>query len=225
MAAATAADDFVTLKAPLPIIPLPPNSERPIITTNRLLIRPLQPTDLDALHVLRTQPEVMKWTSTGRIDQTLDETSQKLALFLPPNDATTFNCAICARHSDELLGVGGCHLYPGQHGWPELGYMLRRECWGQGLASEFLGAWLQAWAALPRADCEVTVQRGMKAEGAAGREHLIAVTEATNVPSQKVLLRSGFRRLCEFTEIDGDGGEGEGKGVVQLVAFCYFPSG
>ncbi|KAL5362743.1 GNAT domain-containing protein [Aspergillus floccosus] len=224
--------DSIKVKSTLPTLPLPPNSERAILTTDRLLIRPLEPTDLDAIHVLRTQPEVMQWTSTGRIDQSLEETQQKLALFLAPNDASTFNCAICARPSGELIGLGGVHLYSGAHGWPELGYMLRREFWGQGLASEFVRAWLDAWAALPREERVVGVQRATVPEaadgdgdgdedGAAGavRERLVAVIEASNVASQKVLLKAGFSRMWEFTEVDN----ADPSGVVRLVAFCYFP--
>jgi RimJ/RimL family protein N-acetyltransferase len=220
--------DFITVKSTLPTLPFPSNSERAILTTDRLLIRPLEPTDLDALHALRTQPDVMRWTSTGRVDQNLDETQQKLAPFLAPNDAATFNCAICARPSGDMVGIGGVHLYPGAHGWPELGYMLRREVWGRGLASEFVRAWLTAWEALPREERVVRVHRATVPEAAdadgdgegAVRERLVAVVEASNVASQNVLLKAGFSRQGEYTEVD----HADPSGVVWLVVFCYFPS-
>ncbi|RMJ20795.1 hypothetical protein PHISP_08334 [Aspergillus sp. HF37] len=205
-------DDFMTVKTLLPTTPLPSNDTRPALTTNRLLIRPLGPSDLDAMHTLRTQPEVMQWTSSGRIDQNIEETRDKLNLFLPPNDTTTVNCAICVKDTGEFIGFGGCHLFPAEHGWPEMGYLLRREFWGRGMATEFLGAWLRFWDQLPRSEREVRVRRGMVAGEGAVKEHLIAITETSNVPSQKVLLKSGFERFREFTE---DGGE------TQLVAFHY----
>lgn len=207
-------DDFIVIRATLPTIPFPLNNARPTITTDRLLIRPLQPDDLQALHTLRTQEEVMKWTAAERIDRDIEETRSKLATFLPPNDAITANCAICLRHTGELIGLGGCHLFLGEHGWPEVGYMLRKEFWGQGIATEFLTAWLRFWEQLPRSEREVKVRRDMVAgAGTVGEvveERLVGLVLESNVSSQAVLRKSGFERFCDL----GDG----------LIAFCYFPS-
>lgn len=214
--AETEPDDFVTVRTLLPIVPLPSNDARPTLTTDRLLLRPFKPTDLHASHALRTQEEVMKWSKRGRIDQSVDETREKIVPFLAPNDAVTATCAICLKSTGEFIGSGGCHLYPGRHGWPEMGYLLRKEFWGQGLATEFLKGWLQFWEELPRSEREVKVQREMVAGEGVVKEHLIAITEARNVQSQKVLLKVGFERFQEFTEADS-------AKNVQLLAFRYFP--
>ncbi|KAJ5551393.1 hypothetical protein N7535_000657 [Penicillium sp. DV-2018c] len=195
--------DFVTVKALLPTIPLPANSERPAITTDRLLLRALQPSDLDALHVLRTQEEVMRWTRAGCIDESPEETKTKLDSFLPPNDRITANCAICLKDTGDLVGVGGCHLYRGSYGWPELGYMFRSEVWGKGFASEFLSAWLQFWLELPRTEQEARVHKETVVGEGVVDEHLIAITEAENAGSQRVLVKSGFERFREYVEVDG----------------------
>lgn len=210
------ASEFITVKALLPTIPLPANSERPAIRTDRLLIRTLQPSDLEALHALRTQEAVMKWTSAGCIDENIEKTKAKLDLFLPPNDLITANCAICLKDTDELIGIGGCHLYPGTHGWPEVGYMFRTEVWGKGLATEFLTAWLEFWSHLPRTEREVKVQKRMVVGENAVDEHLIAITEASNTGSQNVLLKCGFERFHEFDEVND-------TKVVNLVAFRFLP--
>ncbi|KAJ5096410.1 hypothetical protein NUU61_005766 [Penicillium alfredii] len=220
------AEEFVTIKTSLPTLPLPANTMRPILTTDRLLIRPLASSDLEALHTLRTQPEVMKWTTAGRIDHDLKETHAKLDLFLPPNDTRTANCAICLKGSGEFIGIGGCHLYPGCHGWPEIGYMLQQEVWGRGLATEFLSVWLPFWGRLSRSEREMRVRRDMLAVSEKGdanvvpvvRERLVAITEASNLASQKVLLKAGFESFCGFAEVDATAP----GGTVQLVAFCYF---
>lgn len=190
------------------------------MTTNRLIIRALQETDLEALYTLRREKDVMQWTSAGRIDRDIEETRSKLNPFLPPNDAATFNCAICLKDTGEFIGIGGCHLFPAEHGWPELGYMLRQDFWGSGLASEFLSAWLKMWSALPRTEREFRVEQEMVAGEGEVTEHLIAITEEGNLPSQKVLLKAGFEKFREWTA----GSEDHPKGIVKLVGFRYFPS-
>jgi RimJ/RimL family protein N-acetyltransferase len=162
----------------------------------------------------------MKWTSSGTIDKDIEATREKLELFLPPNDAATFNCAICLKDTCEVVGMGGCHLFPAGHGWPEVGYMLRKEFWGGGLATEFLRAWLRLWGGLPREEREVRAEKAMVTGEGVVPEQVIAITEASNGASQKVLLRVGFQRLREFIEAD----DSEPDGFVKLVAFRYFPS-
>lgn len=213
-------NEIVTVRSLLPTLPLPTNNERAAVTTNRLTIRALQPTDLEAFYALRTEEDVMKWTSAGRIDRDIEETRAKLNPFLSPNDTATFNCAICLKDTGEFIGIGGCHLFPAEHGWPEVGYMLRKEFWGRGLGSEFLNAWLRMWSDLPRRERESRVQRKMVAGEGEVDEHLIAITEESNVPSQKVLRKAGFEKFREWTE----GSEGDGKRIVKLVAFRFFPS-
>ncbi|KAJ5774404.1 Acyl-CoA N-acyltransferase [Penicillium paradoxum] len=204
------------VKAFLPTIPLPTNDNRSPIITDRLLLRALRASDLEALHVLRTQEEVMKWTSAGCIDDSIEQTKSKLDPFLAPNDVRTANCAICLKNTGELIGIGGCHLYPGSHGWPEVGYMLRTDAWGKGIATEFLTAWLKFWSDLPRTEREVRVQKEMVIGENAVDEHLIALTEASNAASQNVLLKCGFEQFREFDEVDG-------TKVVKLVAFRFLP--
>ncbi|KAJ5351136.1 hypothetical protein N7452_000110 [Penicillium brevicompactum] len=211
-----ASDSFVPVKAYLPTLPLPPNSQRSEITTSRLLLRPLRSNDLDALHILRTQQDVMKWTTAGCIDENIEKTKSKLDPFLPPHDIDNANFAICLKASGELIGIGGCHLYPGSHGWPEIGYMLRQETWGQGLGTEFLTAWLRFWSELPRSEREVCVEKEMVIGEGHVDEHLIAITEASNSASQRVLSKSGFQRFREFSEV-------QGTKTVNLVAFRFVP--
>lgn len=212
----TTEEEFVTVKASLPTVPLPANSERPAVTTDRLLLRAPQSTDLEALHVLRTQEEVMKWTKAGCIDENIEMTKSKLDAFLPPNDLITANYVICLKETGELIGIGGCHLYPGRHGWPEIGYMLRADAWGKGFATEFLSAWLRIWSELPRTEREVRVVKEMVIGEGVVDEHLIALTEANNSGSQMVLLKCGFERFREFVEVDG-------TKIVNLVAFRFVP--
>lgn len=224
-------EDWVSVRTPLPV--LPQSLSRPHITTPRLVLRPFEPSDLDALCILRQQPEVMQWTTAGRVDLDRGETADKLALFLPPNDTKTFNCAICLKETGELIGQGGVHAFEQpaddaaagpQLGWPEVGYMIRQEYWGKGIATEFLTAFLEMWSGLPR---EGQVERKVTASSAGAtvpapveEEQLVAVIDASNAASQKILERCGFESFLSFKDVDM---RAQGK-MIDLVAYRYFPN-
>lgn len=225
--------------------PLPSSAERTPTLSPRLLLRPLAATDLDGLFLLTTQHEVMKWTAAGRTHSSHQETMAKLAEFLPPNDTKTFNCAICLRATGELIGIGGVHRFSrvearhggaaadqdGWYGWPELGYMLKKEFWGMGLATEFVTAFVGMWEQLRRAAVEVQVHVkslgvvdahsgfGGAVRPAAAREELIAIVERENGASERILRKCGFELFDKFTERH----KNDPDRLLELSSFRYFP--
>jgi len=221
---------LVRVKTTLPTKPLPANSTRQVLKTKRLIIRPLTPDDLEAMHSLRTQTKVMACTALGRVDRDLAETQTKLEPFLPPRDADTYNPAICLATTGELIGLGGVYGTQSPLGWPEVGYMIRSEYWGRGYATEFLRAFLQMWWALPRSETEawadglslVGVDAG---EGAGGEvpEMLCAIVQATNIGSTRVLEKAGFRKFKTWKErshrVESGGSGGDEVTLVGFVAF------
>ncbi|KAH8912269.1 acyl-CoA N-acyltransferase [Coniochaeta sp. PMI_546] len=220
----TSKAEWVSIQTTLPTRPLPLNSSRPAFTTERLVIRALGVEDVQALHVLRTQPEVMANTPQGRIDKDVGETRSKLAHYLPPNDEKTYEFAICLKETDEVIGLGGCHSLSSMFGWPEIGYMLRREFWGQGLATEFLRTWLDMWYALPRTEEQVDVHPKSTFSEHGGDtllvESVIAFTTADNVASQKVLQKSGFQHFLTWIEPDLRNPDVD----IALQGYKYFPN-
>ncbi|KAK4238034.1 GNAT domain-containing protein [Achaetomium macrosporum] len=221
---------FVKVRTTLPKLPFPPLSARQPIVTPRLIIRPATRDDFPAIHVLRTQPEVMRWTARGRPDRDLEETMAKneegMGLKNPGN---TFNFVICDRETGELIGLGGCHNLRSSLGWPEVGYMLRKEYWGKGLGSEFLQGWLRGWEGLERAVVEWEVDpRTLVGDDEAGdgkdglvRERLIALTAAGNDRSQGVLGKNGFEWFLTWLGDDISEGAAPGAKVV-LPTYRYF---
>ncbi|KAL6899987.1 acyl-CoA N-acyltransferase [Trichoderma evansii] len=196
---------WAIIKTALPERPLPLNSSRSPVMTDRLVIRALVPEDAHSLHILRTQPEVMANSPQGRPDKDLEETQQRLNLFLPPKDETTYNCAICLRETGEMIGIGGCHQLISMLGWPAIGYMIRKEFWGQGLATEFVKAWLESWCNLPRAEAEIEIDRRtlLPDEGEeSSPEQVTAFTLLDNMGSQRVLEKAGFERFLAWEEAD-----------------------
>ncbi|KAK3496985.1 acyl-CoA N-acyltransferase [Neurospora hispaniola] len=232
--AAPVPDSFITVRSTLPRLPLPLISERPLVKTERLLIRPLAASDLEALHELRTQPEVMFWTSAGKPDSSLDEAKAKLDYFLSPEgNNKSFNYAICFKEDpSKLIGIGGCHSWGSSLGWPELGYMFRKEVWGQGIATEFLKAWLPLWKALPREVTEVKCdERTLR--GGNGvyenseemvEERLMALTTDANGKSQNILKKCGFEHVLTWKAREPRPTEdGTGMVLVDMPSFRYFP--
>ncbi|KAI0599901.1 acetyltransferase domain-containing protein [Biscogniauxia sp. FL1348] len=228
-----AASGRVRVRTTLPTQPFPPNASRQPIRTARLTLHPVSASaaDVEGVHALRSQPEVMAFTAAGRPDRDLAETQAFLDRFLPPRDADTFNFVIRLQREGEgegegeVIGTGGVHSATG---WPEVGYMFAREHWGKGYATEFLTACVQAWWALPRGRGEVEVEVDAASVGGAGEEEqvlvrrvpemLTAMVEETNPNSAKVLRKVGFREFRRWTEPDSR--ESYGKRDITLIALA-----
>jgi RimJ/RimL family protein N-acetyltransferase len=206
MASSTSGLEMVTVRTTLPLRPLSPHATRKPLITERLILRPCTADDLAGLHRLRTQPEVMVWTSVGRVDRDLDETRSKLALSLPPHDADTLNYALCLKATGEMIGIGGSHKMRDSLGWPVIGYMFRKEFWGMGFGTEFVQAFVAAWWELPRVEVEIEVEKATVVVGTAGDgsavEMLTAITADSNGASQRVLQKCGFSLAKKWEEQD-----------------------
>ncbi|KAJ4311414.1 hypothetical protein N0V84_010467 [Fusarium piperis] len=195
--------EFVTVKTTLPKLPFPSNDEREPFRTERLLMRPFSEDDFEALRALRTQPEVMVWFTQGRPDKDVEETKKALALYLPPNDLERYNWAICLAETGEFIGIGGNSKWNGELGWPEVGYSLLKEHWGKGYITEFLGAFLRQWWALPREEVELKVDRNsVRGDGGVEEECAAAITLDDNAASQNVLRKCGFDLVAAWEEVD-----------------------
>ncbi|KAL6701372.1 acetyltransferase domain-containing protein [Trichoderma pleuroticola] len=193
--------EWVTVKTTLPKA-YPPMSEREPIRTERLILRPYAATDLNDFHLLRIQPEVMKWTSQGKPDTDLAQTEKVLADRLPGTDGeSAYEFAICWAETGEMIGTGGSHMRVGELGWPVVGYMFRSEFWGKGIATEVMSAILKAYWALPREEVEIKVEKStVEGESERQPERITAVTLDTNGPSQNVLGKLGFKLVKKWEE-------------------------
>ncbi|KAE8380395.1 GNAT domain-containing protein [Aspergillus bertholletiae] len=200
----------------MPILPLlPRHSETLPIHTARLVLRPFRAADLPAVHVLRSVPDVMRWTRQGRIDATTDETSKWLERFTHETESQerpNYNFAVLRKASPggapatdsgdgDLIGVMGIVSLSSENG-PEVGYMFHPKTWGKGYATEALKGFVDAWwrLPLPRDGLSGTVQ------GAEEARTLCAMTDKTNVGSARVLTKCGWNVVSESVD-----GEGENK--------------
>jgi len=179
---------------------LPKASQITPIYTPRLCLRPFRWSDLAGLVKLRSTPEVMQWTSQGRIDDSIDQTKAWMQRFIltdtdeRPLDHYNFVVHLrdhtsCADGSSigteegQLIGVCGLvslNSLP-VSSKPIFGYMFLPEAWGKGYGTEavrgFQEAWWQMLASKPDAIDIGTIR---------------AVTVATNTPSMNILRKCGW---------------------------------
>jgi ribosomal-protein-alanine N-acetyltransferase len=115
-----------------------------ILETDRLILRRLVPEDLDALYALYSDPEVRRYFPEGTLDYA--ETKEELVWFLNghPQNPQLGLWATIYKPTGEL--IGRCGLLPWTidgHPEVEVAYMLAKQFWGQGLATEAAQAIVQ----------------------------------------------------------------------------------
>ncbi|KAL1893208.1 hypothetical protein Cpir12675_004227 [Ceratocystis pirilliformis] len=186
----------------LPKRPYQTPINRPIIKTDRLILKASTAEHEAHIHALRTQEEVMQWSAAGHVDADLVATRRSMAAWLAPHDIETWNYVVFRRDTGAFVGTAGNYCRAGTQGWPELGYMLMKKHWGMGYATEVLRAFLQVWWELPREKVEVEVdsetcvvgtQVGYAMAGeAVVDEVLVAEVDILNKKSVKLLRKFGF---------------------------------
>jgi len=147
------------------------------LETKRLVLKFLEPSDLENLFALRSDPDVMKYIGDGSVHTEEKVKDFLLNVLIPYQEkhGTGF-FAVFEKESWHFVGQAGLfHLgfYDNQPDI-ELAYRLHKKYWGKGYATELAKA-LIPW----------------------GFEHLniskiIAGAEIENIASQKVLLKAGF---------------------------------
>lgn len=100
------------------------------IRTPRLILRSARPDDLEGLHAVLSDPRATRWWSTPP-HETLAQTRAWLdAMIANGPDHPDFVVELDGR----VIGKAGFYLMP------DVGYILHPDVWGQGLASEAVGA-------------------------------------------------------------------------------------
>jgi ribosomal-protein-alanine N-acetyltransferase len=135
------------------------------LRTERLVLRRARPDDLDAIHAIMADPETMRfWATSPHASRDVSRSWLDSMLSSPPDRSDDFVIELAG----EAVGkLGAWRL-------PEMGFLLRRDLWGRGLASEALAAYLEYMAG-----------RGVP--------FLAADVDPRNQSSLALLARFGFR--------------------------------
>ncbi|HVE91441.1 MAG TPA: GNAT family N-acetyltransferase [Actinomycetota bacterium] len=146
-----------------------------ILETDRLVLRRLQPGDLHDLFALYSDPQVRRYFPEGTL--TLEQTRDELDWFVAgdPDHPELGLWATVLKETGEF--IGRCGLLPWTiDGRPEVevAYMISRELWGNGYATE--------------------AARGVRDHGfhALGLSRLICLIDHDNVASQRVAMKIGM---------------------------------
>ncbi|HUA11317.1 MAG TPA: GNAT family N-acetyltransferase [Solirubrobacteraceae bacterium] len=142
------------------------------LTTERLHLRPLRATDLDAILAIYHDPRAEKWIGP----HTREEVAAELE-FYARHEAEHGWAPLAVEDRASGALIGDCGLVPLELRGPEieLMYDLDPDYWGRGLASEAAGAVM--------ADAFTIT----------GATTIIAVVRADNPASIRVLEKTGFR--------------------------------
>lgn len=147
------------------------------LRTERLLLRPLVDSDLDAYHLVMSQDAVGEQLPRGR-GCTIDETRALLQFWLEHwRDHGFGPWAVIDNDSGSLVGHCGLRRLD-ESGETELLYALGAEYWGHGFATEAARA-STAWAFT-----------------SLGLDELVGFVKPANVRSQAVM------RACGFAQVD-----------------------
>jgi RimJ/RimL family protein N-acetyltransferase len=113
---------------------IPPGGDagaHPEIITPRLRLRRARPEDAEDLHAVFADPEVMRyWSTLAHAD--LAATRDWVADMVAADPSASDDYVI--EYRGAAVGKAGCWRLP------EVGYILRRDLWGRGLAREALSA-------------------------------------------------------------------------------------
>jgi len=154
-----------------------------LVPTERLILRPILPEDLDAYATIYAHPEVVRFIGGGGAS-TRDETAEWLERTIRRNELDGWDMRSVLRVEDGAL-LGRCGIAVRELEGRierEVGYVLGREYWGRGYAIEAASAMRD------------------HALGSLGLRRLIALIDHGNEASKRVAGKLGmaYERDIEF---------------------------
>ena len=177
---------------------------RDIITTERLMLRPLSPADSEQVFAIRSEPRVLYWTEPD----TREKSNEWLKLRLESDKSMSYAVSplpSADNPSPQIIGITGSHILP------EVGYIFHPSAWGHGYATEALKAWIDMyWQEYPDGHPVLSDDE---------KSYLKAVTGPGGDKSRRVLKKCGFSWFREEETGDERKGAKEDSLTVLLQEF------
>ncbi|WP_082127363.1 GNAT family N-acetyltransferase [Calothrix sp. 336/3] len=144
------------------------------IETGRLLLRPLQITDLDDLALIYSDPQVMRYRVNSQ-PASRCETQQMLEEYIQHWEKYGFGrWGIIYKDNQSLIGHCGLEVVDNTSDI-EINYLLRRAYWNQGLATEAAAAMIEYGFTQLKL------------------ERIVAIAQPENIASRCVMEKLGMR--------------------------------
>lgn len=153
------------------------------IETARLYLRQFNPGDLDDLHPIFNDVDVVKYMK-ATLPVSREDTEVALLSIIKHWERHGFGrWAVVKKETGKLIGYGGLRNL---HGMPELVYLLGKPFWGRGLATELSKACLK-WGFETR-----------------HFERIVAVTRPEHIASRRVMEKIGmtYEKDANYLDID-----------------------
>jgi RimJ/RimL family protein N-acetyltransferase len=114
------------------------------LRTERLVLRPFRPDDVDPVHRASQDPEAQRWIGALPVPYTRADARRFVEDVAPRERRERSGLSVVVEADGEFAGTAGLHLQRGRLG-PEIGYSIA--CWarGRGYATETARA-LADWA-------------------------------------------------------------------------------
>jgi [ribosomal protein S5]-alanine N-acetyltransferase len=172
----------------------------PTLDSPRLRIRTLASADVPALFTIFSDPVAMRYWSRGPMTDLEEAEAFLHAIEDHARSQTLFQWGIARREDDLVIGTCTLHRIDREHRRAELGYILRRDHWGRGLAHEALTALVD------------------HAFGALGLHRLEADIDPRNLASIRSVERLGFKLEGRLRERYFLAGEIQDSSIYGLLA-------
>ncbi|MCC6818970.1 MAG: GNAT family N-acetyltransferase [Bacteroidia bacterium] len=152
------------------------------IETNRLILRGITEKDVDEIFILRSDSDMMQFIPRPKCKDKTDALALIRIIQMGIQKRESVNWGITLKGENKLIGTIGFVRMQLEHHKAEIGYMLHKDYYRQGIMQEAL-------------DC--IIKHGFETMSL---HRIEAVIDPENIASEKLLIKSGFVKEGHFKE-------------------------